>query len=465
MFWNRLDDYISPAKTPLIRKYIGPHREYIVKALQVSSLALGDQQLFFCIALLCVGFAQFSEISQYHFEIVVDLAWLAYVTFGTTLMITSKLFLDSKNITMKGWRAFFATVKFGMLTVAQLVTFNHYWLQSYGLPANCAFTTEQANGYHSKLLAQMIVAIAALIIVYYYELRTLLNLRMFDYFDYALTKVFLTPWRTYTVVLQNIEKRRPGSGFMFYFFNVIAFLMVPLAEGSVMLLEIWGSTGFTLIRTLMTITCVSRWIFEVRFYSENNGMIGNENEFGFGQILPLLLLLSPLFATIEIFSEKLHKSHTKMVNIPLQDINSPATNTVDGEASTQHSTDASGNSQDSTSTPRPSFEDSEDDKEDLASTASPNPTQDHLTGMPALRKLKKISTFEAILRSTRSSQLGAGSLDPALLAKIPDGWLIDLYENGIIYKFYTGWRGVILAVLLGLATVGSVTGALYGFAF
>ncbi|KAF3929825.1 hypothetical protein AA313_de0208990 [Arthrobotrys entomopaga] len=258
-------------------------------ALQVSALALGDQQLFFCVGLLIVAFTRFQEITQYHFGIVVNLAWLADLTSGTTLMVTSKLFVDSKRTSMKYWRALLTTLKFLMLLVAQAIMFNDYWQRSLGLPASCIFTTGQNTAYRGpREMVNMAFTLASIALGFYQQLRTLLYSRMFDPVNYALAKVILTPWRLYTVVLRLIAGRSPG--FQLQILKAVRILIRPLAEASVFTVEGLKSTFFDLYRTLVTVTVVSSGIFELRFFSEDSGIIGNEDSWGFGQLLPLLLL-------------------------------------------------------------------------------------------------------------------------------------------------------------------------------
>lgn len=83
-----------------------------------------------------------------------------------------------------------------------------------------------------------------------------------------------------------------------------------LSGTSVMLLgvvyaafEVWGSYAFNLAWTCYTLAGSVQIVSGLRNTASYNGMNGSESQWSFGQQLPLLLLILPTFAMIEMFFE------------------------------------------------------------------------------------------------------------------------------------------------------------------
>ena len=58
------------------------HRFGITKeAIRTILLSLSDRQLITSIAMLTVGFSQIESITEYHFEIISDVAWLSFTIY------------------------------------------------------------------------------------------------------------------------------------------------------------------------------------------------------------------------------------------------------------------------------------------------------------------------------------------------------------------------------------------------
>ncbi|EPS42573.1 hypothetical protein H072_3401 [Dactylellina haptotyla CBS 200.50] len=419
MFWNRLDDFLSFGKRKWAKDCF--KGEYMVKALRTSALALGDQQLFFSVGILCVGFAKSGQMSQYHFDLIVNSAWLASTTFGTTLLLTSNTFVKSENQMMNIWRAVLASFKFGLLIVGQTITYNRYWLRVIGLPTSCVFSKEQNTAYRNPLAsAQMSMAITFMVLAYYTEMRTLLTLKICNSINIWGAVIVLSPWRLHDSLKKQIKtqdvawKRR-----MLFVSNLF---VTPFAYAAAMLVELCCSTSFILMRTLVTGVWASTLIFRLRFISASKGLIGNENELGFGQILPLLLLLSPLFAIIEIFSEKRRKSLDKTKENSVESSESGA---IFGTPSTSG---------------------------ELTAKVWERWLQYCFKGLPLRRRLflKRASTLELMIRGGNPGLRAKGED-----AETPPEWLTELYRDGIIEKFYSGWFGRI-QILLVLTTVAGV---------
>ena len=118
----RLNTYPSMRWEPAIRKAI---------------LMFSDQQMVTGIAILGADYSQLSSnISSYHWQILVNLAWFSSLTHLTTLTVLRKYFRD--NPTIRTWRAFLMLVTVLMLGVALLPTGNTAFAGD-GLPAICQF--------------------------------------------------------------------------------------------------------------------------------------------------------------------------------------------------------------------------------------------------------------------------------------------------------------------------------------
>jgi len=71
--------------------------------------------------------------------------------------------------------------------------------------------------------------------------------------------------------------------------------------------EVLFSTVFDIARLYIVLIWGTSWLKYLKEDAPRQGITGSENEWGFGQILPLLLLALPFFAIMEIYHGMLLK--------------------------------------------------------------------------------------------------------------------------------------------------------------
>lgn len=120
---------------------------------------LSDQQLVTTSAVLIIGYAKHCTITEYHFEIMSDLAWLNFATTQGSLLLTYRYFERSPK--MRHWRALWITVEFALIFVAQLVTYHETWLVDAARSAQCTWGDMNSN-WSPFWMAWLIVSLVML---------------------------------------------------------------------------------------------------------------------------------------------------------------------------------------------------------------------------------------------------------------------------------------------------------------
>ena len=95
------------------------------RTMRNSILLLGDSQIVTGVAILTAGFIQSHQMTIYHFNIVLYLAWQANSTHMTTLTIL-RTYLRRHRPVLK-WRVTAMTIMFIMLFVSLALTASSAW--------------------------------------------------------------------------------------------------------------------------------------------------------------------------------------------------------------------------------------------------------------------------------------------------------------------------------------------------
>ncbi|KAI9802357.1 MAG: hypothetical protein M1833_001863 [Piccolia ochrophora] len=143
---------------------------------------ISDQQLVLGIALLAAGWLRLNTITVYHFEMMTDLAWLSSSTHLLTVGYLEKTcFRDPR---FRDWRVVAMCLNFVLLLVATVYTGHRDWFDLYGVPARCLVDAVSADprvigGYPAAMMglwvAVLVYGYARGIVPLYPRLRTLLT--------------------------------------------------------------------------------------------------------------------------------------------------------------------------------------------------------------------------------------------------------------------------------------------------
>jgi hypothetical protein len=244
----------------------------------------------------CCG--QVGTITEYHFSIVQCMASLSWTIHSATAVILEDSILQDS--VMKTWRGI-AVLCLQSLTFATYIPEGHeYWMESHGSPVACIW--RDMSGHYdptSRNFWSMVVYLASILIG---MARTL-----YAYFP------GLWGWISDNVVIRTIRS------------TVISFILLPrnahatLADRAQR--NIWDTCLEAVLRVIATFVFVvteilwseafgmqRRWMilvnniyytFLLRQSAVDHGREGDEDSWGFGQVVAILLLFLPLMVILE----------------------------------------------------------------------------------------------------------------------------------------------------------------------
>ena len=271
--------------------------------LEKVLLNLSDQQLLLGLAILISGLIRVCSISVYHFTIVGDLAWLASNVHIITLNALQAYFRE--NHTMRDWRAVLMVPMF-VFQFAYIIMQSHWaWSDSYSSHAKCVFDDLPGNisgpsaywmGFYLFLL---ITTYPQYVLWLYDDTR-----EGYERWLYHKPRDFMT-----TRIKQLKALRSQKSGHQ-YAVIVIMLRFIRSAEmASWYILRIIhrvlviydDSLTVTWLVNLLWVAVGLYWIVNDRSVDPKY-IKGDENEMGFGQLVPIFLLVSTVF----VFQEALN---------------------------------------------------------------------------------------------------------------------------------------------------------------
>lgn len=297
------------AETPLDRLVVKIAREPFLKEgrlpwtfnrdlMQQVCLMLGDQQLVTGASILIVCFSTHLDITQYHFIIGSTLSFASFATFQATAIASGELMRD--NELKKAWRFPWFCIIIVMATMSSFIVMDENFLVpgQWGLSTQCVL--DHLGTYHPasvvKLVFWTVIAADGIMSMAKFLWPKLPLVTLYDHFWFALPAL---PLQAISLVNKYFLKNGHGKARRTIGFILQAPLIISFWIGFA-LFEVWYSINFDLFRTYL-ILVVSTWgVYSLRQEAKNSHYLqGEEDSWGFGQILPLLLLALPLFQSIE----------------------------------------------------------------------------------------------------------------------------------------------------------------------
>ncbi|KAL8636081.1 MAG: hypothetical protein Q9228_006484 [Teloschistes exilis] len=260
-------------------------------------LTLSDQQLLVGIAILTAGFLKHCSISVYHFAIVVDLGWFSSNTHMTTLFVLLDFFIDHPP--QRDWRVALMAIILIAMIVASVLEGNRYWFDYWSAPAQCLWNDLRGNvaGAPAGSMASNIV-----LLVLGYGTRIL---RLYG--SELLYKLFfLAPLAKMRHAFNTLQARRVALGSANSLKASVLRVISALGQGILWtMVKVFSGIGITLHSIAINLCfdifwfAFGCWGLRIDRDIPASKMDGSENEWGFGQIVPVLLLCS----TVSIFKD------------------------------------------------------------------------------------------------------------------------------------------------------------------
>ena len=285
------------------------------KALQRFVLTLSDQQLVTGLAIFSIGYYRHCTISTYHFFIIVALGWFSHTTHLSSLIILQDHFRKSPGLKYTRLLGILAT--FVLLFIGLLLLYTRF---SFQVLMQCRFRRIYLGGKAALNTLCMVMVLCYIILItlsktwaLYSDRRTRL-LSLFNLLDSRAAQleepVLSRPYldsraaQLEEPVLSRPDyyQRRVESVAALHGFNRVRTMKRYWIMFNFAYAELLDSFLFEILLLLFNNFYGIRQIFWARkFVGDSITRHGNENSWGFGQLLALLLLALPVLAALEAY--------------------------------------------------------------------------------------------------------------------------------------------------------------------
>lgn len=283
-------------------------------------IGLSDQQLITGLAILIVGFGKHCSMSSRHFWVVFDLGWFSAVTHLASLPVLNYYLHDYPR--WRDVRVALMLANFGFLIAAALLTFGNYDPKSHDCPIQCSFDLFQTSDFPiSKIhVTQMVFITCGFIwaLVHLYAPDEIWRMRHNMIVDRGfgtdmsgLRQYIETKKRHLSVISSHSSTKDRINDAVHLRHTRFKFLNIFLKfhrehEDSVPYL-IFRWVVLMLLAppsAIVWANLVSMWAMgAARLVQDRQWSVPDENVWGFGQVLPLLLLVLPFFTVTEVAQE------------------------------------------------------------------------------------------------------------------------------------------------------------------
>lgn len=279
---------------------------YHRRAYSVTS----DQQILTGISILTAGYAKRCTINIYHWQVVVYLAWMSSGTHLITLSVLREYLREKSILRLSRVAGMF--ILFVMLFIAIVPTGsqNYYAIISgtdyffgyndflaTGLPSACFWNQEYWSGWRWNvgvsyvfLISSYIARAAALFESSEAYFRRSIRDRLLGKLEEALDR------NVKHILDRTAHGRKASWAQKLCYHTYLATYAVTLAS-----LELYSSFLTSMLWVLLSLVWGSLQLLIPRTELAGQGLIAEENTFGFGQIVPLMLLALPLVAAFEAY--------------------------------------------------------------------------------------------------------------------------------------------------------------------
>ncbi|KAL8694908.1 MAG: hypothetical protein Q9224_003486 [Gallowayella concinna] len=263
-------------------------------------LTLSDQQLIVGVAILVAGWVKHCSISVYHFTIVSELAVFSSNTHMTSLNVLQVYLVERPSL--RDWRVFFMLLIFVMLMVAFVLEGHVEWFISWNSHAQCLF--DDLIGNIGGESAQFMTA--NIVLLFYGYSTSIFRLYASEKRDTLLLDKPLGRMKSIQAAIDDRRRALAVGGDCKTFVAV----MILTASGATISCVRRCYSAIAVFSGSLTVSLVfnlGRFGFSIYLVMWDRAiprseMDGDENEWVFGQVVPVLLLGSILLTFEGIYS-------------------------------------------------------------------------------------------------------------------------------------------------------------------
>lgn len=281
-------------------------------------LSFTDQQLITGLAILIAGYVQTNTITQYHFAIVQNMATLSFTIHDTTAVILEDNILQ--NPVMRTWRGV-AIICFQFMTLVTYLPLGHeYWMANYGMPTVCLWQHMPGHYYPGSwqswnMVVYMMLLIRGIMCTLYAYFPSAWGWvddnRFVNTAKSGIIHLTLSPRRAYNASISQSNDSLTHKCLSWFWWSLSAYIFV--------ITEILSSQAFELQRCWTVIINNIYYTFELRSSAVEKGREGDEDAWGFGQAVPMFLLILPLALIWETGYGRFSRSlshHARLLTVP-----------------------------------------------------------------------------------------------------------------------------------------------------
>lgn len=292
--WDLLKETKIGKKLKDIRGRISGNR------MKEVCLMLSDQQLVTSVSIMIVAYAKHCTITQYHFYIAANLTLVSFATYQSVLLLVRDKIQD--NNMARGWRSVWITAVFGCVLVINFALYNDNFPVDgrSGFPMQCIWN-ELPQKFTGAKLAYVIFGVLvdvssayAIMLILYPELK---DKQAFVFIEEACGRLMRKPTSLYQYIRGKTRSTNHWTTrWWWQFFEWPAWALCLV---SFTLREIFTSLYWDMVRIFLYLFSSTSAIIRARQWDAPDDRTDAEDNWSFGQILPLLFLALPLLSFAE----------------------------------------------------------------------------------------------------------------------------------------------------------------------
>ena len=275
--------------------FAGPSR----KSLNDVVLMFSDQQLVMGLAILIVGFSKTATITEYHFAIISNLSGMAFVVHLLSINIVTA---DLRRRPEKKWWRAVAIVAVALLSlVSNLPDINVYYLSTYGSPMKCIWTGMTGHITAESMLMVLpfqLLALWGLCAIIGSLYPRVFDLRPIAYMQRTIIWITILPRRVHYWSSRHCQR---CSGARMKLWMIARKVSYAFAWCIFVITEVISSRAVDVTRDWALLLVYFLDLLHIRERSALQGKLDNESEWGFGQAVPVFLLVLPLLTLCEVY--------------------------------------------------------------------------------------------------------------------------------------------------------------------